>query len=228
MVISKAFRYCSLLLIVGLLSGCGDDLELVKKLLMVRQQHLQVIEPRLQPPAQLRKRAEQGSALAQRQLAQWYIVHDKEVGANYWWAHCAALADRACTKELAHSYVAGAGAPRDPATALTLLRTIQQPDDIEVANSIAWLLATVPNKTLRDPQQAWQLMDAVQQHHDLNANMTDTMAAIHAALGHFSQAAQLQQQALTKLLAENANSSKLDTFRYRLKLYRQQQPYIGW
>src|SRR5690606_38699285 len=67
-------------------------------------------------------------------------------------------------------------------------------------NDAAWLLATCPVESVRDPGKAVEhAQHACERSHYRNGDFLDTLAAAHAANGDFDAAVKAQQQALTLL-----------------------------
>jgi tetratricopeptide (TPR) repeat protein len=97
-----------------------------------------------------------------------------------------------------------------------------RPNDMLVANNLAWILATSRDDALRDPAQAVKLAEAVcdaTQYRVLTA--LDTLAAAYAAAGRFDDAVRVAEQALS--LAGPDNKSQAP--RQRLEAYRQGKAY---
>ncbi len=83
-------------------------------------------------------------------------------------------------------------------------------------NGLAWLLATVPEESLRDPARAIELAtQACEISEWKQAMIVDTLAAAHAAAGDFEKAVELEEQAV-KLLNGNENPALIA----RLELFR--------
>jgi hypothetical protein len=60
----------------------------------------------------------------------------------------------------------------------------------------------------------------------LESGAIDTVAACHAAAGHFDKAAELQKLALSKTLQVPSGSEMEKKFQARLAMYQRKQPYI--
>jgi tetratricopeptide (TPR) repeat protein len=94
-------------------------------------------------------------------------------------------------------------------------------DDPRTHNNLAWLWATCPQPSLRDPARA---VEHARRACELtgweNASYLDTLAAAHAALGELTDAVHWQQRAL-----ELADDGEKEDFRTRLALYESGQPY---
>jgi Flp pilus assembly protein TadD len=73
------------------------------------------------------------------------------------------------------------------------------PNHIEAANNLAWILATSDQPGLRDPQTAIELAGRVTARSPNNPSILDTLAAAHAAAGHYSEAVKIQRRAIALL-----------------------------
>jgi len=122
---------------------------------------------------------------------------------------------RAQTYEKMGNYKAAAS---DFARGLTL-----SPDDREILNSLAWLLATCPDGSVRDGRAAIRVgTKACELSGWKNSDLIDTLAAAYAETGSFDRAVKLQQQAL------QLRSIAPDTLRgmqKRLVSYQKRRPY---
>jgi len=111
-------------------------------------------------------------------------------------------------------------AKRDYEAALKDYASAQQfdPNNIRAFNDAAWLLATCPDSSVRNPKLAVQLAEQAQSLTDLPDGVyLDTLAAAYAADGQFDEAIKTAEQAL-KLLPETekpATQSRLEKFRQR-------------
>ncbi len=126
---------------------------------------------------------------------------------------------------LGAALLAGGRAPEAAAQWEAALRLA--PDFLEAANNLAWLLATSPDASLRDPERAVELAlharalaarpDAAS---DLErASILDTLAAAQAAAGRFSEAARTSSEGVA--IAERQGHAELAAkLRQRLALYR--------
>lgn len=96
---------------------------------------------------------------------------------------------------------------------------------VELRNALAWLLATVPDATLRDPQEALKLAREVNEAaQKQDPEYLDTLAAALAANGQFDAAAAAEQQAIQQA-GDGADAETLEAYRQRLNRYRQHRPY---
>lgn len=100
-----------------------------------------------------------------------------------------------------------------------------EPDSLEALNGAAWILATHPDETVRDPREAVRLAEqASELTGHQNATVMDTLAAAYAAAGSFDRAVATARKALA--LASGTETSGLaGDIRERLELYRQAKPY---
>lgn len=100
------------------------------------------------------------------------------------------------------------------------------PDYEEVANNLAWLLATAPQAQLRDPPRA--LLMAQRAVHLLGGaepSSLDTLAAALAANGRFAEAAETAERA-ERLAREAGDAAVADELHGRLRLYESDQPFV--
>lgn len=99
------------------------------------------------------------------------------------------------------------------------------PNNIRAFNDAAWLLATCPVETIRNPKLAIQLAEQADSLADLPAgNYLDTLAAAYAADGRFEEAVETAEHALT-ILPDNEKaptSARLE--KYRLKQLHIEEP----
>ena len=96
------------------------------------------------------------------------------------------------------------------------------PDNLRAFNDAAWLLATCPEESVRNPKLAIQLAEQADSLSDIPVgNFLDTLAAAYAADGRFDDAVETAEQALKSLPeAERAPTAA------RLEKYRQKQAYV--
>lgn len=100
----------------------------------------------------------------------------------------------------------------------------RMPNEPELLNGMAWILATAPDASLRNAGQAVQYAEkAVMLTKGKDASALDTLAAAYAEAGRFNDAISTMQQAL-KLL-EQSDSPDVRDMRNRLELYRRGQPF---
>ena len=99
------------------------------------------------------------------------------------------------------------------------------PDNVGIANDLAWRLATVPDDALRDGPLAVALAEYV---NDLrggeSSSELDTLAAAYAAVGRFEDAVEAAERALA--IARRTDQDVLaGEISQRLDLFRQRKPY---
>ena len=93
-------------------------------------------------------------------------------------------------------------------------------------NNLAWLLATSPDASLRDPAEALRLAEGLlSEAREPSANVLDTLAAAYAAAGRFDEAIRSAEQAVALAEAEGA-FALAQAFRTRISSYRSRKPYI--
>jgi len=99
------------------------------------------------------------------------------------------------------------------------------PEDANLANTLAWHLATAPDDELRDASEALRLARvACQGAGGSSASALDTLAAALAEAGQFDEAIETARRAME--LAEHAGENKLrEIIARRLRLYEAGKPY---
>lgn len=96
------------------------------------------------------------------------------------------------------------------------------PHSLEIQNDLAWLLATAPDDSVRDPRHAVFLAEPLVRA-KVTGEVLDTLAASYAAAGRFDDAIREQQRAIGQLTA--AKSRQLADAGARLRLYEAKLPY---
>ncbi len=92
-------------------------------------------------------------------------------------------------------------------------------------NNLAWILATTTDDDLRDGREALSLSERLCRGSTRRVpTYIDTLAAAHAELGHYDQAASAAETALA-LALEAGEASLAQKVRARLALYRSGRPY---
>jgi len=95
---------------------------------------------------------------------------------------------------------------------------------VPALNTLAWILATHPNATIRNGREAVQLAErAVRGLGQPNRAFLDTLAAAYAEAGRFSDAVNAAQQAIEAARQQN-DPVGVQQCEERLKLYQQRQP----
>ena len=115
-----------------------------------------------------------------------------------------------------------------PKEAVLHLREAVRLDPTWVAalNQAAWLLATSPDATVRDPAAALQLADrAAQLTEYRDPNTLDSLAAAFAASGRFDRAVETATLA-QRLATAQGNQRKAAALGRRLEAYRQGKPWV--
>lgn len=97
------------------------------------------------------------------------------------------------------------------------------PISAEIANDVAWLLATCPEEKIRNPKRALTLAEqAAAGTNREDGQLMDTLAAAYAANGQFPEAVKAGEAALELLKGDPV----LVEVHARVELYRQQKPFI--
>jgi tetratricopeptide (TPR) repeat protein len=96
---------------------------------------------------------------------------------------------------------------------------------VEIQNNLAWLLATCPQASLRNGNQAVELAQRANQITGAkNPNFLCTLAAAYAEAGRFSEAVETAQRALP-LAEAQYNTALADDIRSELNLYQSGAPF---
>ncbi len=115
----------------------------------------------------------------------------------------------------------------DGAGAIELLRRGQEqlPNRVDLANTLAWLLATSTKSDLRNGPEALELAEhAAELSHAADANVLDTLAAAYAEVGRFEDAVAAADRAIE--VARHADDAQLaDLILARRVRYESGQPY---
>ncbi len=92
-------------------------------------------------------------------------------------------------------------------------------------NDTAWLLATDPDRSIRDGAEAVSLAEwAAELSNHKDPAVLDTLAAAYAEAGRFSEAVKTAEQAI-ELAGAQRKSTLADSLRRRMKLYQDRSPY---
>ena len=99
------------------------------------------------------------------------------------------------------------------------------PQNADILNNLAWLLATCSDQSIRDGARAVELAErATELFGVAKPPLLDTLAAAYAELGEYDKAIATASYALE--LSRKANKDALaERIEHRLDLYRKQQPY---
>jgi tetratricopeptide (TPR) repeat protein len=95
------------------------------------------------------------------------------------------------------------------------------PAQYEALNNLAWVLATAPDPSLRDPVAAVRLAETALARRPDDAPVLDTAAAAYAAAGRPQEAVRTQERALAALGASGDTAAEAE-YRARLDRYRAQ------
>jgi protein O-mannosyl-transferase len=99
------------------------------------------------------------------------------------------------------------------------------PGHVAAQNNLAWLLATCPDRALRDGSKAVVLAkQAAQLSKGNTPEILDTLAAAYAEAGNFPEAAETAQKALELSIAQN-KKDLTELIRTQLKLFESRVPY---
>jgi cytochrome c-type biogenesis protein CcmH/NrfG len=107
------------------------------------------------------------------------------------------------------------------ALAATLEALERSPDNAELCNSVAWILATSPENHLRDGPRAVELATQACALDDFEFRcFLDTLAAALAECGRFDEAVERAEQAV-----QRSSGEEVAEYRARLELYRVGRPF---
>jgi spermidine synthase len=95
------------------------------------------------------------------------------------------------------------------------------PQRVEAANNLAWILATAPDANLRAPAEAVEIALRVARWNPHDPSVLDTLAAAYAAAGRYGDAAATQARALAAL-GPGAGALRAD-LQSRLERYEAQR-----
>ena len=99
------------------------------------------------------------------------------------------------------------------------------PDSHGMINSLAWLLATSPDDSLRNGPEALELAKkACRMTQNRDHTYLDTLGAAYAEVGQFTEAIRAVRAAM-ELASQLEDKSSAQQYARRLELYRQQRPY---
>ena len=101
---------------------------------------------------------------------------------------------------------------------------LEAPDELAVQRdartSLAWLLATSPNPSRRDPGRAISLLEPIAGSDSATPAELDALAASYAAAGRFDEATAVQRRAIDTLAAFPAEKTEQQRARYEGRLRR--------
>jgi spermidine synthase len=94
------------------------------------------------------------------------------------------------------------------------------------ANNLAWILATSPDPSARNPEESIRIMGRLLREAERpEPTYLDTLAAAYAAAGRFPDAIDTAARA-EKLAREEQSWAKAERIRARLARYREGEPWI--
>jgi tetratricopeptide (TPR) repeat protein len=100
----------------------------------------------------------------------------------------------------------------------------KDPDNLQVLNDTAWVLATSRDATLRNGNAALPLAErAVALTSAREPAILGTLAAVYAETGRFDKAIELEQRA-TELATQQGNAALAQSLKARLALYQDKTP----
>ena len=143
-----------------------------------------------------------------------------------WLLDSAANDDEIAMLELGNCFIRGCGEKSNYRKAIRWYRKAVQtaPVNPEVVNSIAWTLAVTDRRRLRDPDYALEIIEHLMANDEGsrgNPAIVDTWAAVHASLGNFERAVELQREALALALRTRRSQDLIDVIQGHLDSFLQ-------
>lgn len=176
--------------------------------------------------------AENGDAYAQNSLAEYYHYSEAPIRdldlAIYWYDKAAENGNTNAALNLSNFYSAGfLGEENKSKMALYWLEKAAKNKDPLAMVSIAWLLVTTEDKSIRDGKRALSIIEEYGNKLGFTAGILDTLAAIHAELGDFDKAVTLQETAIF-LINKGDNKQRIQSHKNRLSLYKLHKTFTGF
>ena len=115
----------------------------------------------------------------------------------------------------------------EPLRAVDLLRRGRSfvENDANLANDLAWRLATSEHDEVRNASEAIKLAQAAERMTDgRDGNVLDTLAAAYAEAGRFEDAVAVLTRALA-IAIQTADEASVGPLRTRLELYESRRPF---
>lgn len=119
------------------------------------------------------------------------------------------------------------GLGRDARAGMARIESAAGSGNNQARNNLAWMLCTVDIAELRDPQRGLGVSKLLA--HEVASDVpawVDTLAACHAAVGEFEQAAQALQTMVDLLNERQPDNKDIPMFVARIQQYREHKPYI--
>lgn len=143
-----------------------------------------------------------------------------------WLLDSAAHDDELAMLELGNCFIRGCAEKSNYRKAVRWYRKAARtaPENPEVINSIAWTLAVTDRKRLRDPDYALVIIEHLMENDEGsrgNPAIVDTWAAVHAALGNFERAVELQREALALAIRTRRSQDLIDVIQGHLDSFLQ-------
>ncbi len=150
----------------------------------------------------LMKSAKGGNVAAQDAVGMMY-EHGRGVSRDYgeaakWYEKAADRGFADSEVNLGNLYALGRGVERDYGQAVKWLEEAASKGSRQARNSLAWLLATCPDSTIRNGKRAVDILRPVVNCGERHPILLDTLAAAFAEAGHFDAALRLVGEAITK------------------------------
>ena len=183
-----------------------------------------VLPSRTEAMKWLQKSAHQGNAVAQDYIGHMYLqgvgVKQNTAIAVDWFRQAAENGHIDAQYKLGSLYYLGEGIERDYRQAATWLRAAARQHHVYASNDLAWLLATCPDKRIRDGEESIRLAEWVVNSSSGDFRYIGTLAAAYAESGRFNDAVKTQTEAI-EIMQEDDPLYK--EFRDQLESYKENQ-----
>jgi hypothetical protein len=128
---------------------------------------------------------------------------------------------------LGEYYQLGIGVPRNLQTAMRYFEQGMEAGSLRCRNQLAWLLATIDDAEIRNPSRAIEIIGPIALYSG-SWQYLDTLAAGHAAAGHYKVAIRILRQALAAAASDTAADNELKqlAMQQRLTLYESGKSFI--
>lgn len=128
---------------------------------------------------------------------------------------------------LGEYYQLGIGVPRNLRTAMRYFEQGMKAGSLRCRNQLAWLLATIDDAEIRNPSRTIEIIGPIALYSG-SWQYLDTLAAGHAAAGHFKVAIRIQREALAAAASDTAADNGLEqlAMQQRLSLYESGKSFI--
>jgi len=125
-----------------------------------------------------------------------------------------------CQYYLALIYSEGIDRDVDIERSFSWLQMSAASGHVNAINDLTWALATSPEASIYNPEEAHQWAQLLERFHYIPPNIKDTIAAAYAGVGDFDTAVGYQLEAYNDARVGRMEPSFVNTLHTRLELYR--------